>query len=128
GSDLNGRRIALWGLAFKPATDDMREAPSLVIIDRLLAAGASIFAYDPEAMQVAAKILGDRITFVDSAMAAAEGADALVVVTEWNEFRNPDLAKLHKLMASPRIFDGRNIYDPPLMAEMGFEYQGIGRA
>ena len=127
GPDLHGRRIAVWGLAFKPETDDMREAPALVLIDRLLEAGATVSAYDPEAMEVARRILGDRIEFAESAMDAAQDADALVVVTEWNEFRHPDLDDLKGRMKAPRIFDGRNIYDPHRLREQGFEYQGIGR-
>ncbi|MCK6506002.1 UDP-glucose/GDP-mannose dehydrogenase family protein [Myxococcota bacterium] len=127
GPDLRGKKVALWGLAFKPETDDMREAPSLVIIDALLAAGAQVSAYDPEAMTVAQRILGDRITFATSAMEAAQDADALVLVTEWNEFRHPDLAELKGRMRGLRIFDGRNIYDPQRLREQGFEYQGIGR-
>jgi UDPglucose 6-dehydrogenase len=127
GDDLSGRRFAVWGLAFKPETDDMREAPSLVIIERLLARGAEIRAYDPEAVHTARQALGDRVTFASSSMDAAEGAHAVLLVTEWNEFRNPDLADLRDRMASPVIFDGRNIYDPAELRRAGFEYVGIGR-
>lgn len=127
GDDLRGMRVAVWGLAFKPETDDMREAPALVLIDELLRAGAEVRVYDPEAMQVARGILGDRVRFCDSAMEAADGAHALALVTEWNEFRNPDLGELARRMAAPRIFDGRNIYDPQRLRDLGFEYHAIGR-
>jgi len=127
GPDLRGRRIALWGLAFKPETDDMREAPALVVAERLLAAGATVIAYDPEAAEQARRILGDRIIYATSAMDAADGADALLLVTEWNEFRHPDFDELRARLGSPRVFDGRNIYDPQRMREHGFEYHGIGR-
>ena len=127
GPDLRGRRIALWGLAFKPETDDMREAPALVVAERLLATGATVIAYDPEAAEQARRILGDRIIYATSAMDAADGADALLLVTEWNEFRHPDFDELRARLGSPRVFDGRNIYDPQRMREHGFEYHGIGR-
>ncbi len=127
GEDLRGMRVAVWGLAFKPETDDMREAPALVLIDELLRAGAEVRVYDPEAMQVARGILGDRVVFCDSALEAADGAHALALVTEWNEFRNPDLGELARRMAAPRIFDGRNIYDPQRLRDLGFEYHAIGR-
>ena len=127
GDDLSGRRFALWGLAFKPGTDDMREAPAVVIIERLLERGASVIVHDPEAMEVAHHILGDRIEFADSALEAVAGADALVLLTEWGIYRNLDLADLKANLASPIIFDGRNLYDPAQMREAGFEYHGIGR-
>jgi UDPglucose 6-dehydrogenase len=124
---LKGRTIAVWGLAFKPRTDDMREAPALVMIDRLLALGAKVQAYDPEAMAVAKTLLGTRVTFASNSYAALGGADALAVITEWNEFREPDFAKMRKLMKSPIIFDGRNIYSRDVMKANGFTYYSIGR-
>ena len=124
---LAGRTIAVWGLAFKPRTDDMREAPAVVLIERLLAAGARVQAFDPAAMPVAKKILGPGVTFAPRSYAALAGADALAVVTEWNEFREPDFAKMRKLMKSPVVFDGRNIYSRELMREHGFTYYSIGR-
>ena len=127
GPDLHDRRIALWGLAFKPETDDVREAPSLVVAERLLDAGATVVAYDPEAADQARIILGERITYASSAMDAADGADALLLITEWNEFRHPDFDELRSRLKSPWIFDGRNIYDPQRMREYGFTYHGIGR-
>ncbi|MCC5863953.1 MAG: UDP-glucose/GDP-mannose dehydrogenase family protein [Wenzhouxiangella sp.] len=129
GDDLSGRHFALWGLAFKPRTDDMREASSLVLIDELLAAGATIAAYDPAAMEVAAALLGQRpgIRFADSAAACLEGADALVIVTEWNEFRSPDFERLRARLKEPMVFDGRNLFEPEEMMGMGFEYFAFGR-
>ena len=127
GDALSGARVAVWGLAFKPQTDDMREAPSLVLIEELLACGASVVAYDPEAHRTAHEELGDRIEYAPSAMAAVEGADALVLVTEWNEFRNPDLAALRAAMSQQVVFDGRNIWEPEEFRAAGFEYHGIGR-
>jgi len=124
---LKGRTIAVWGLAFKPRTDDMREAPALVLIDRLLALGAKVQAYDPEAMAVAKTLLGTRVTFAPNSYAALGGADALAVITEWNEFREPDFARMRKLMKSPIIFDGRNIYSRDVMKANGFTYYSIGR-
>jgi UDPglucose 6-dehydrogenase len=128
---LTGRRLALWGLAFKPNTDDMREAPSRVIIDSLLAAGASVAAYDPVANAEAARLYAqqhaDRLVFCDDAYKAAQGADALLIVTEWKEFRSPDYERLKTLLTRPLIFDGRNLYDPGLMQGLGFEYFAIGR-
>jgi UDPglucose 6-dehydrogenase len=127
GPDLTGMKIALWGLAFKPRTDDMREAPSLVVIQMLAEAGATIVAYDPEAMDEARHILGDRIRYADSSLEALAGADALVVVTEWNEFRSPDFDAVKARLGRPVIFDGRNIYDPAELSALGFEYYCIGR-
>ena len=129
GGSLAGRTLALWGLAFKPNTDDMREAPSRVIVDGLLAAGASVRAYDPIAMDEARLLWGDSagITLCDQAYEAAAGAEALLIVTEWQEFRSPDFERLKQVMAAPRIFDGRNLYDPALLARLGFEYAGVGR-
>ncbi len=124
---LKGRTIAVWGLAFKPRTDDMREAPAIVIINRLLAAGARVQAFDPAAMDVARRIFGSRVTFAAHSYDALAGADALAVVTEWNEFREPDFARMRKLMASPLVFDGRNVYSKELMKTHGFTYYSIGR-
>jgi len=124
---LKGKRIALWGLAFKPKTDDMREAPAVPLIRGLLAAGASVHAYDPEAMTVARGIFGGKIHYADNSYAALTGADALAIVTEWNEFREPDYTRMRKLMRSPVIFDGRNIYNPESMRAVGFTYISMGR-
>ena len=127
GPDLTGRHFAVWGLSFKPETDDMREAPALVVIDRLLAAGASVTAYDPESIHEARRILGERVTFANRALEAVEGADALILVTEWNEFRSPDFAVVKAGMKTPVLFDGRNIWNPATLRELGFEYRCIGR-
>jgi UDPglucose 6-dehydrogenase len=127
GSNLAGKRIALWGLAFKPGTDDIREAPALVLIEQLLAAGAEVVGTDPVAMPAVRKQLGDRIRFEESNYAAAAGADALVLVTEWNEFRRPSFERLKQEMRQPIIFDGRNIWNPAELRAAGFTYTGIGR-
>lgn len=127
GADLTGKRFALWGLSFKPETDDMREAPSLTVIDRLLAAGATVVAYDPEASHEARRMLGDRIEFASRPMDAVKGADAVLLVTEWNEFRSPDLAALAAALRTPVLFDGRNIYNPAEVRAAGLEYRCIGR-
>jgi UDPglucose 6-dehydrogenase len=124
---LKGKRIAVWGLAFKPKTDDMREAPAVPMIQGLLAAGASVHAYDPEAMQVARGIFGSKIAYAEQSYAALTGADALAIVTEWNEFREPDYARMRKLMRTPVIFDGRNIYNPEAIRAQGFTYYSMGR-
>lgn len=124
---LEGKIIAVWGLSFKPKTDDMREAPSVVIIKGLLRAGAAIRAHDPVAMREASKIFKDKITFMEDNYEALRGADALAVVTEWSEFRAPDFQKIKKLLKKPVIFDGRNIYNPEELRRMGFTYYGIGR-
>jgi UDPglucose 6-dehydrogenase len=124
---LRRRKIAVWGLAFKPRTDDMREAPAVPLINGLLKAGAIVQAYDPEAMKVARGIFGSKIKYASSSYAALEGADALLVVTEWNEFREPDFSRIKKLMKTPVIFDGRNIYNPRQIRAHGFEYRSIGR-
>lgn len=126
-NDLKGKTFAVWGLAFKPQTDDMREAPSVVIINELLAQGAKIKASDPEALKETKKILGDKIEYFEDNYAALDGADALIVVTEWNEFREPDYARIKKALKQPIIFDGRNIYSIPKMKELGFTYFSIGR-
>jgi UDPglucose 6-dehydrogenase len=130
GNDLTGRTIAVWGLAFKPNTDDMREAPSRVLMEAVWAAGGRIRAYDPEAMEEARRIYGERpdLVLCDSAREAITGADALAVVTEWQEFRSPDFDFILEQMSEPVIFDGRNIYDPDNMASLGFTHYGIGRA
>jgi UDPglucose 6-dehydrogenase len=124
---LKGRRIGVWGLAFKPRTDDMREAPSVPLIHGLLAAGASVQAYDPEAMKVARTIFGSQITYAENSYAALTGADGLAIVTEWNEFREPDFGRMRKLLRSPVIFDGRNIYNPDTIRGQGFTYFSMGR-
>ena len=126
-TQLKGRTIALWGLAFKPRTDDMREAPAIAIIERLLSAGATVRAYDPEAAQTARQLFGGRIALCEKSYDALNGADALAIVTEWNEFREPDYAKMLTLMRVPVIFDGRNIYSPEHMRALGFTYFSIGR-
>ena len=125
--DLPGRTIAIWGLAFKPRTDDMREAPAIPIIERLLARGVTVKAYDPAAGPVARGLFGDRIALCEKSYDALKGADALAVVTEWNEFREPDFAKMQSLMKAPVVFDGRNIYSPEHMRALGFTYFSIGR-
>ncbi len=129
GGDLRGKRIALWGLAFKPNTDDMRDAPSRVLMEALWDAGATVSAYDPVAMEEAKRIYGNRdeLVLADSPQQAVEGAHALAVVTEWNIFRSPDFQSLKEALALPVIFDGRNIYDPDMLRFLGFTYYGIGR-
>jgi len=124
---LKGKTIAVWGLAFKPRTDDMREAPAIVLIERLLAAGAHVQAFDPAAMPIAKRLFGSTVTLTPRSYAALEGADALAVVTEWNEFREPDFAKMRRLMKTPVVFDGRNIYSRNVMRANGFTYYSIGR-
>ncbi|MCW5633637.1 MAG: UDP-glucose/GDP-mannose dehydrogenase family protein [Rubrivivax sp.] len=137
GASLRGRRFALWGLAFKPGTDDLREAPSLEVIEALLQAGATVQAYDPAIGSATASTTGaapnlllarrEGFSFADDPMAAAADADALMVVTEWREFRSPDFDALRAALRQPVVFDGRNIFDPAQMAALGFEYHGIGR-
>lgn len=126
-SDLKDKKIALWGLAFKPNTDDMRDAPSLVLIDELLSAGVKVSAYDPKAMMEAKRILGDKIEFFDDQYSAIVGADALVIVTEWLEFRSPDFIKIGENLKQKVIFDGRNIYEPEELIQLGYYYECIGR-
>ncbi|CAJ0723334.1 MULTISPECIES: UDP-glucose dehydrogenase family protein [Pseudomonadota] len=138
GSDLSGQRFAVWGLAFKPETDDMREAPSRVVIQELLARGASVLAHDPVAMEEARRVLKQdlasqpeslqRLHFVDQPESALDGVDALVIVTEWKAFRSPDFEVMRSEMKHPVIFDGRNLFDPASMKTQGFEYFGIGRS
>ncbi len=125
--NLSGKKIAVWGLAFKPETDDIREAPSLYIIDELLEGGAEITAFDPEAMPNVQRKLGDKITFANNMYETLENADALVICTEWSIFRNPNLEKIKGLMSAPVIFDGRNLYDISEMNKEGFVYSSIGR-
>jgi UDPglucose 6-dehydrogenase len=125
--DLQGKKIAMWGLAFKPYTDDIREAPSLYNIDALLGLGASVSAYDPEAMGHVKNILGDKITFTKNPYEALEGADALLIVTEWPQFRTPDFDRMDSLLKNKVIFDGRNLYELNQMAELGYTYYSIGR-
>ena len=130
GADLSGRTFALWGLAFKPNTDDMREAPSRVIVSELLRRGAQIQAYDPVAMPEAGRVFGalSGLCLVASQQAALEGADALLIATEWKEFRTPDFEFIKKTLKRPLVLDGRNLYDPTLMRDFGIDYQAIGRA
>jgi UDPglucose 6-dehydrogenase len=127
GNDLSGKTFAIWGLAFKPNTDDIREAPALHIIDELLEAGAKVRVYDPEAMNNVKALLGDRIYFAEEEYDTLDGASALCIVTEWNEFRTPDFAELKKRLVAPIIFDGRNLYSTETMTEEGFHYESIGR-
>ena len=129
GEDLRGRHFAMWGLSFKPNTDDMREAPSLVVIDDLLARGATVCGYDPAAMHEAQRLIGDRagVRFADGPMQALEGADALLIVTEWKEFRSPDFDAIRVALKQPVIVDGRNMYPPELPRASGIEYAAIGR-
>jgi UDPglucose 6-dehydrogenase len=127
GKNLAGRHFAVWGLSFKPNTDDMREAPSIVIVEALLAAGATVRAYDPESMDEAREHhFGDRIGYADVPMGALEGADALVLITEWNEFRRPDFEAVKAALKTPIVFDGRNIYSRSTLEKLGFEYFGVG--
>ncbi|HLJ10607.1 MAG TPA: UDP-glucose/GDP-mannose dehydrogenase family protein [Planctomycetaceae bacterium] len=123
---IAGRTIAVWGLSFKPRTDDVREAPALVLIDELLAAGAAVRVHDPVAMPNVRKLYGAKLVYCESQYDVLEGAEALAIVTEWNEFRNANFELMHKTMRDPVIFDGRNLYDPPRMRALGFEYSGIG--
>ncbi len=127
GGDVKGKTIGVWGLAFKPNTDDIREAPALTIIDDLLAAGATIKTFDPEAMENVKSIYGDKITFCDTQYEAIDQADALAIVTEWQVFRTPDFDKVRGLLNNPAIFDGRNVYDVDRVRKLGFYYESIGR-
>jgi UDPglucose 6-dehydrogenase len=129
GEDLTGRRFALWGLAFKPNTDDMREAPSRVIIAALVKRGARVVAYDPVAMTEGRHVYegNGAVEFAADAMGAAQGADALVIITEWKAFRSPDFAALKRALKAPVIFDGRNLYEPSVVRGHGLEYYPIGR-
>ena len=127
GGQLSGRRIAVWGLAFKPRTDDVRDAPALDLLEQLLAGGAHVTVYDPEAMAHVKAIHGDRLTYAAGAMEALDGAECLAIVTEWGDFRHPDFADMVRRMRSPTIFDGRNLYAPEEMRSRGFVYHSIGR-
>jgi len=130
GEDLSGRQFAIWGLAFKPNTDDMRDAPSRVVIAELAKRGAKVKAYDPVAMTEARRVLeGVRgLDFVDNQTQALEGSDALVIITEWKEFKSPDFDAIKSMLKQPVVIDGRNLYEPALMRALGIEYSGIGRA
>jgi UDPglucose 6-dehydrogenase len=127
GGDLKGKHFALWGLAFKPDTDDIREAPALYVINKLLEAGATVTAFDPEAMENVKRLLGDKISFADDQYAALENADALIIATEWSVFRSPDFSKVSSELKEKVVFDGRNLYDLAQMKELGFYYNSIGR-
>ncbi len=127
GGDVRGAKVAVWGLAFKPNTDDMREAPALALIDDLLTAGASVRAHDPAALKEAARRLDGRVTLAQTSYDAIEGADALAVVTDWNEYRHPDFARIKQALKRPIIVDGRNLYSVAKMAQLGFSYYSIGR-
>lgn len=127
GAKLAGLTFAVWGLAFKPRTDDMRDAPAVPVIESLLAAGARVQAFDPEAMEEARKVFGDRIQYTHRNYDALHGASALLILTEWNEFRRPDFERMKNLLAQPVIFDGRNVYDPHDVRKLGFTYYSIGR-
>ncbi len=126
GDDLTGKKFAMWGLSFKPNTDDMRDAPSLIIIDKIIEAGGTVTAYDPVSMEETKRILGDKINYVEEPYAALEDADAMLLVTEWSEFKLPDFDVIGDKMKTKRIFDGRNVYDKQEMLDMGFEYYCIG--
>jgi UDPglucose 6-dehydrogenase len=127
GQSLKNRCFAVWGLAFKPRTDDMREAPSLVVIEELLAAGATVRVHDPEALENARRVLRDRVTYHRTNYEALTGADALLILTEWNEFRHPNFQRISSALKQPVIFDGRNLYDPALMKALNFSYYSMGR-
>ncbi len=126
-NDLNGKKFALWGLAFKPNTDDIREAPALVIIKELVASGATVSAFDPEAMPNVKREIGDKITYSDNQYEALKDADALIIATEWSEFRTPDFNKMESLLKNKVIFDGRNLSDLAQMEQCGYHYESIGR-
>jgi UDPglucose 6-dehydrogenase len=127
GDKLKGKTLGVWGLAFKPRTDDIRESPALKLIDEMLAAGVKLQVHDPEAMSNVRDEYGDKLTYCERRYDALQGADALVVVTEWQEFRTPDFHLIKEMLKEPLIFDGRNIYDPPALKQLGFTYYGIGR-
>jgi UDPglucose 6-dehydrogenase len=127
GPDLTGRAVALWGLAFKPRTDDVREAPALDIVRHLRARGAAVTAFDPVAAETAQAEIGGEISFAANRYDALDGADALVICTEWNEFRSPDFAEMARRMKRPLVFDGRNLYDLEVMRDAGFTYHSVGR-
>jgi UDPglucose 6-dehydrogenase len=125
---LNGKRFALWGLAFKPNTDDIREAPSLYIIDALLKEGAEVCVFDPEAMSNVKQVVGDKVRYAEHQYDCLEGADALVIATEWSVFRTPDFDQINNILKNKVIFDGRNLFDVQRMQELGFYYESVGRA
>ena len=127
GSGLKDKTVAIWGLAFKPRTDDVREAPALTLIDELLAEGVKLRVHDPEALNNVRAIYGDRLVYCDRPYGALEGADGLAIVTEWQEFRRPDFEVMKRLLREPVIFDGRNLYEPKTLHGLGFIYHGIGR-
>ncbi len=124
---LSGKTIAIWGLAFKPETDDIRQAPSLFLIEKLLEWGAEIRAFDPVAMDNVRPLFGKKVTFCPGNYQCLEGADCLVITTEWNEFRSPNFLRMKQLLNKPVLFDGRNLYEPQKMKELGFDYFSIGR-
>jgi UDPglucose 6-dehydrogenase len=128
GGDLAGKRFAVWGLSFKPKTDDVREAPALTLIEQLLARGAQVAVHDPEAMENTRCLYGDKLIYGQMPLDVVEGADALAINTEWGDFRNPDFDQMRQRMKTPVVFDGRNLYEPQLMQEHGFTYYSIGRA
>jgi UDPglucose 6-dehydrogenase len=125
--DLKGKSVAVWGLAFKAETDDMRESPAIPLVEGLLAAGARVQAHDPKAMETARAVFGDRVNYTPDLYSALQGAEALVIVTEWLVYRNPDFSRIKSMLARPLVIDGRNLFDPARMAAQGFEYHGIGR-
>ena len=126
-NDLKGKHFALWGLAFKPNTDDIREAPALYLIDALLEAGATVAAFDPEAAENVKGVVGDKITYGKSQYSVLDKADALIIATEWSEFRTPDFEFMEKLLKAKVLFDGRNLFDSKQMKEQGYHYESIGR-
>ncbi|RYY19989.1 MAG: UDP-glucose/GDP-mannose dehydrogenase family protein, partial [Chitinophagaceae bacterium] len=125
--DLKGKKFAIWGLAFKPNTDDIREAPALYIIDELLKAGASVAAFDPEAMNNVKGVIGDKITYCENQYDCLQDADALIICTEWNEFRTPNFLKMVTSLKNAVIFDGRNLFETAAIKKLGFYYESIGR-
>jgi UDPglucose 6-dehydrogenase len=127
GGDLKGKTIAVWGLAFKPRTDDIREAPALVLIDWLLEEGAAVRVHDPEAIKNVQAQYGEKVEYFEMRMDALEGADALCIMTEWKDYHSPDFAEMYQLLKSPVIFDGRNLYEPDRMKRRGYKYYSIGR-
>lgn len=127
-NDLKGKRFALWGLAFKPNTDDIREAPALYMIDALTEAGATVVAFDPEAMSNVKQLVGDKVQFAENQYEALQNADALIIATEWSEFRTPEFEKMNSLLKNKVVFDGRNVYDGNQMKELGYHYESVGRS
>ena len=127
-NNLKGKRFALWGLAFKPNTDDIREAPALYMIDALTNEGATICAFDPEAMKNVKNVVGDKIDYADNQYDTLKDADALIIATEWNEFRTPDFSKIAQSLKNKAIFDGRNLFDLAAIKQLGFHYESVGRA